>query len=109
MHNISKEEETEVPIGLSVAPLSVDTHTPGPCTSGCSSYIIHKPKKKYTWKITLIYRNKNRKFLKCVILEPQHQITCHVNLAFTDQKSVSVNSWLMNILNKQNKKAASYL
>jgi len=66
-------------------------------------------KKKHTWKITLIYRNKNRKFLKCVILEPQHQITCHVNLAFTDQKSVSVNSWVMNILNKQNKKAASYL
>ena len=100
MHNISKEEETEVPIGLSVAPLSVDTHTPGPCTSGCSSYIIHKLKKS---------NHENLEFLKCVILEPQHQITCHVNLAFTDQKSVSVNSWLMNILNKQNKKAASYL
>lgn len=50
------EEETEVPIGLSVAPLSVDTHTPGPCTSGCSSYVIKKPKK--TQKITRIYGNK---------------------------------------------------
>lgn len=39
-------EETEVPIGLSVAPLSVDTQTPGPCTSGCSSYAIKEPKQK---------------------------------------------------------------
>lgn len=40
------ESEKQLPIGLSVAPLSVETQTPGPCTSGCSSYIIHNKKKK---------------------------------------------------------------